>query len=400
MSDISVIVPIYQASKYLKKCIDSILIQTYKEFELILIDDGSTDGCYEICEEYKKLDNRVKVYHKKNEGLVRARKDGIRIATGKYISYVDADDWIEPNMLEVLYEKIKTYNCDIVICGRFEDTGELCISKKTNFKEGFYNKQDMIHDIYPKLISDEGFFEWGLFPAAWDKIYRKELLEKHQMEVDDVIMMGEDAACTYPCVLNAESIYILNECFYHYRQTNTSMVKSYTDTVEERKRFNVLYNSANDILKKYRNIYNVSEQWKKYILFLMIPRAGVLYNDIEKLDYLFPYPKVKVGSKIIIYGMGTYGHLLFRFIEDVGLFSVVAVADRNYIELRKSGMNVIAPEDMEKYEFDFIVIANSFANTRQKIYKELVLRFSEDKICMMDEELIMSDETMIHFGLK
>lgn len=102
---ISVIVPIYNVAVYLEQCMESILRQTYTELEIILVDDGSTDGCYQICEEYKKKDSRVVVLHKENGGLVSARKAGIQAATGNYIAWVDGDDWIEPDMYERMYRR-------------------------------------------------------------------------------------------------------------------------------------------------------------------------------------------------------------------------------------------------------------------------------------------------------
>ena len=123
------------------------------------------------------------------------------------------------------------------------------------------------------------------------------------MAVDNRLTMGEDAACTYPALLNANSIYIMNECLYHYRQTGTSMVKQNVDVDLQRERFSILYNSVIDSLAKYRDIYDLRTQWLQYLLFLMVPRAETLYRGIQELDYLYPFPKVKKGSKVIIYGM-------------------------------------------------------------------------------------------------
>lgn len=115
--EISIIVPVYKVEKYLKKCVDSILNQTFKDFELILVDDGSPDNCGKICDEYAHKDSRVKVIHKENGGLSSARNAGLDIAQGEYIGFVDSDDWIEPDMYEILYKLIKKYKTNISICG-------------------------------------------------------------------------------------------------------------------------------------------------------------------------------------------------------------------------------------------------------------------------------------------
>ena len=113
---VSIIVPIYKVEKYLNRCIDSILNQTYKNIEVILVDDGSPDRCGAICDNYSKIDKRIKVIHKKNEGLAEARNAGIKIATGEYISFVDSDDFINKNMYKVLYENAIKYDADISMC--------------------------------------------------------------------------------------------------------------------------------------------------------------------------------------------------------------------------------------------------------------------------------------------
>lgn len=118
--EISIIVPIYNVELYLRKCVDSILAQTFRSFELILVNDGSPDKCGEICEYYKELDPRVVVIHKQNGGLSDARNYGIDVAEGRYIGFVDSDDWIEPDMYEALYGLITAHNADIAVCGHCE----------------------------------------------------------------------------------------------------------------------------------------------------------------------------------------------------------------------------------------------------------------------------------------
>lgn len=118
---ISIIVPVYNVEKYLNKCIDSIINQTYKNIEIILVDDGSTDNSGKICDEYLLRDSRIKVIHKNNGGLSSARNEGINISSGEYIGFVDSDDWVEPNMYEEMYKKILYSNADIVDCGYWKE---------------------------------------------------------------------------------------------------------------------------------------------------------------------------------------------------------------------------------------------------------------------------------------
>lgn len=399
MTLVSVIVPVYNIKDYLGICIESILMQSFKEFELILVDDGSTDGSGNICDAYAKKDVRIKVVHKNNEGLVRARKTGFKQAEGEYIAFVDGDDWVEYNMLEKLYTFLVTEDVDVVMCGRFEDTGGTQRMVYHGIEEGRYDRHSLIHKVYSKMIVNGAFFEWGIFPGLWDKLFRKSCIEQFLMSVDDNITMGEDAACVYPCLLNVDSVYVLRECLYHYRQSVSSMVKSCTDKSLERFRFQVLYKSVADTLKKYEDIYDMSYQWQEYLLFLMVPRADSLYCGIEDLDYLFPFPKVKKGSKVIIYGAGTYGQRLYSYLKKTNFCSVVALVDRNYIELNKQGVPAVSPEKISDYNYDAIVIASSFAKTRNAIYRDLIDIFPKEKVHVMDEDLIKSESTLKAFGL-
>ena len=238
---ISIIVPIYNVAPYLRQCIESILGQTYQELEVLLIDDGSTDGCYEICEEYKRRDLRITVIHKENGGIVSARKAGLRAARGEYIAYVDGDDWIEPDMYAHMLETLQQENVDLVMCGRYEDTGRTSKPVFHGIQAGCYRKPGMVQEIYPRMIAGRRFFEWGIFPNVWDKLFRRDCVYPYQMQVDDAVVMGEDAACTYPCLLHAKSLYILDECLYHYRQRAASMVKDTRYDAQGYKRYEILY---------------------------------------------------------------------------------------------------------------------------------------------------------------
>lgn len=219
----SVIVPIYKVEKYLKKCIDSILSQTYKNFELILVDDGSPDGCPQICDQYAKRDSCIKVIHKKNGGLVSARKIGLSVAQGKYILCVDGDDWIHKDYLLKFEEIIKKYNCDIVCCGSFLAFENENISKPISKEDKYYDRKRLENEIFPILLEDEKgkYFT----PTLWAKVFKKNIYETQQEKIDSKINIGEDHACTKPMIYTSNSMVILKECLYYYRQNPTGMTK-------------------------------------------------------------------------------------------------------------------------------------------------------------------------------
>lgn len=226
----SIIVPIYKVEKYLRKCIESILNQTFNEFELILVDDGSPDNCPKICDEYANNDSRIKVVHKVNGGLVSARNEGIRNALGKYIVYVDGDDWIADNLLQVVNDKVLSkYQPDMIVYSAYRQFNDYKKEIPYDVEEGFYNKERLEKDIYPYMMYDprKPFCNGLIFPVSWNKIFKRELLIKHYCE-DERIKMGEDNAFVFECLLKSQSVYFCKDILYFYNQLNTgSMTNNY-----------------------------------------------------------------------------------------------------------------------------------------------------------------------------
>lgn len=395
---ITVIVPIYNIVKYIDKCINTIINQTYRNIQIILVDDGSTDSSGRICDEYAMKDARITVIHKENGGLVSARKAGLRKATGEYIMYVDGDDWIELNAIEHMVGAIDRTKADIVLYDHFENTGESQIVVTNNVNEGLYDKDKLLRYIYPHMISTEHFYEWQIFPAVWDMIIRRDLLEQCQYDVDNTITMGEDASCKYPCLLLANTVYIERKAFYHYRQTQNSMIKQIPDTITERKRMKALNDSTIKKLSELTNIFDVRKQWLSYMLFIMIPRADQLYRGFDTMPFLYPYRDVKKGMKIAIYGAGTYGRRLHSYVSRTGFCEVVAWYDRNYSDLINQGLNVNNPDEISSLSCDAIIIANMFENSRQQIRSYIESR-TNIRVFEIDKEFIFSDESLRGFGL-
>lgn len=175
---ISIIVPIYKVEKYINKCVDSILHQTYDELEIILVDDGSPDNCPAICDEYAKKDSRIQVIHKQNGGLINARKSGLEIAKGEYIGFVDGDDWIEPEMYELFAQQIKKYSPDMVISDFYYDSGTKPANSEQLFEREYYDKYALENEIYPHMLFSGTYYKFGINPCCWSKVYKKELLKK------------------------------------------------------------------------------------------------------------------------------------------------------------------------------------------------------------------------------
>ena len=222
----SVIVPIYNVEKYLKNCIDSVLNQSYKDFELILVDDGSPDSCPAICDEYKQKDSRIKVIHKENGGLCSARQAGIKLAEGEYIFNLDSDDAIEADTLETAYKIIAETKCDIVSFSYkwVNDSTTVRVSDD-GLPEGIYDRSKIEEHIFPKLLMDKNMQHISYYLSG--KAVKKELLLPNQLNVSTDISLGEDLCCVFPCYLQANSVYISKKTAYLYTIRNDSLSRDF-----------------------------------------------------------------------------------------------------------------------------------------------------------------------------
>lgn len=222
---ISIVIPIYGVEKYLRQCLDSVINQTYKDLEIILVDDGSTDGSPGICDEYAAKDSRIVVIHKENGGRVSARKVGVQKAHGVYTVYVDGDDWISLDYVEELYKSASQNSADMVICTCVNE-GKERDKEKLYFTEGKYNRKQLETIVFPKMIFTGRFDEFGIRPHVY-KMYKTVLLKEYQKDVPDEICLGEDAALVYPMLLACENIFILDKAIYHYRFNDKGITLKY-----------------------------------------------------------------------------------------------------------------------------------------------------------------------------
>lgn len=397
---ISVIVPVYNVENYLRDCIESVCAQTYQDLEIILVDDGSTDRSGEICDEFAQRDERIVVVHQKNGGVTQARNTGLRISHGEYIGFVDGDDWIEPNMYASMYREMIDGNADVVMCGHFENVGTAQHEIFQGVCTGRYDKDRILKEIYPEMLSGSRFFEWRIFLILCDKLFRRDKLMRFQLGVDDLITVGEDTACVVPYLLDCGRISIMRECLYHYRQTSTSAVRRVPDRETERRQYRILYESIKKNLNDFALTYDFRKQWRDLYLFLAVPRSDHLYRGFEDLGYLFPFPLVKKDSNIALYCAGTYGQRLYSYLKRTGFCKVTVWVDRDYEQFQAMGLPVESPDALAYTEgYSMIVVANMFAHSREEIYQMLHKKYPEKPVCLIDERLIFSEESLRAFEI-
>lgn len=210
---VSVIVPIYNVEKYIEKTVKSVLEQDYKNIEVILVDDGSPDKSSLIIDELSRGDDRVICIHKENGGVSSARNVGIKIAKGEYITFIDGDDWVEPNYISYLLSLIETHDCEIGM-------------NLNNYSE--YNNKSSKNNY---VISSEKAIEWiyleKIFVAVWNKIYKADLLKRCQILFDESIWYGEGMLFNIDCLQNVDSVAIGGKCVYHQVSNPNSAMRKF-----------------------------------------------------------------------------------------------------------------------------------------------------------------------------
>lgn len=250
---VSIIIPIYKIPEIdLKKCIESCRRQTLKEIEIILVDDGSPDNCGNICDEYAKKDDRIKVIHKKNEGVSSARNLGILKARGKYIGFVDADDWIEKDFYEKMIEFGEKNQLDIVISGFVKDKDNRILEVLKRDKKRVFNSLGALKNLLARKI-----YDW----SPWDKIYRKDIIKKYNIFFDLNVNMGEDLDFIWKLFNKTNNIgYIsLNKYHYCYREnsavTNKNPKKKISSISVMKKILDEVKNRNDDLYKRMQELY-------------------------------------------------------------------------------------------------------------------------------------------------
>lgn len=214
---ISVIIPVYNVENYLKKCIESVVNQSYQNLEIILIDDGSTDSSGTICDDYLKKDERIKVIHKKHGDVSKARNEGIKKAKGEYLTFIDSDDWIPLNSIEILYKELKTNHADIS-SGLIKETytRNLIEKESEDYQVKVYDKVDAMEEL---------LYLHGFSNSASAKLYKKNLFKEIQFPIDKHY---EDLGTVYKIFNLANKIVLLNiATYYYYQNTESIMHKKY-----------------------------------------------------------------------------------------------------------------------------------------------------------------------------
>lgn len=344
--------------------------------EIILVDDGSTDGSAEICDEYAKADDRIYVVHQENQGCILARLCGLQKSRGEYIGFVDSDDWIDLDMYQVLMSAVEEKKCDIV------SIGYTAVYESKREREdggvffGFYEKGKNLDDLLSGMMHEITEKISGVHPSLWSKVIKRELLMDAYSSIEENITIGEDAAVFYPCCLKAERILAIKDYKYYYRIHSESMCRTMNlDTIFE---IYLFHQYMQKIFSKYAEKYNLQRQVKQYTWRLVHLWLGQVFNIRTEALYLFPYSEVYRNENIVLYGAGKVGEMYYSQISKNHYCNIIAWADKTGNSKKN---NIIYPEQIPSLDYSKIVVAVNDKKIVEEIIDELtMLGIEKEKI--------------------
>lgn len=367
---ISVIIPVYNAARYLKKCMNSVINQTYKNLEIIVIDDGSTDASSTICDKYAAMDKRVQVIHRENKGLVSARKFGVSLASGDYIAFADSDDWIEIDMYEKLSQEVFRNDSDIVASGYIYET-DYPVRILNSIAAGFYQGADLEQKVYPYMLYSGVEYEFGLTQFMWNKLYRRPVIEMGIRDVDERITDGEDVAIFFPTALSAESISVVSGCFYHYREIKTSMSRKKSSEYYENAMHLNQYLEKIFLNSKYREI--MMPQLRAFMFRFVCNGLKPLFHLELERGYLWDlqFEGINGLDEVVLYGAGNIGCSYYEQIRKYGQIKLVAWVDKNKVGQIIFNGQVEAQDFLLHHDYDKILLAVNNEKKALEIIREL-----------------------------
>lgn len=379
---LSIIVPIYNTKKYLNQCISSILGQDYLNIEVILVDDGSTDGSLEVCRKFES-DFRVTILHKENEGPMKTRLVGVQAAKGEYTTFVDSDDWIDAGMYRKLMEPVNLRGVDVSICGIIRA-----------FESKYVNEHPLIEpDIYmgKQLNAMRSAMFWnpryecnGIDQSLCTKVIRKDYLLKYMEKVAPLqIHYNEDTAIVFPLMTEIQSLSVIDDCLYYHRQREDSLPGYMVDKSFFTKMF-AFYNYMIEVMDE--EYYPPIEQ---YFLYSLNQRKRMYSSMKQRNTCFYPIDLFDENTKFILYGAGKIGQDFYRQYKKIHLGKMVAWMDKLKSGQEVQGIQLVSLQEINKLEFDYVVLAIYSNPDAKEVINELTsLGVEKDKIIWKQVHII------------
>ncbi len=357
---ISVIIPIYNTREYLPQCLDSVINQTYKNLEIVLVDDGSTDGSGEICDEYAKRDARIKVIHQEKSGATFARKAGVKTARGDYIGFADSDDWIESIMYEHLLGLVVKHDVDFATTGILYEGKDFSEQRYVG-REGRYSYHDSGKMCtYKHMYYSDRNSTSCLAPHLYTKLFKRNTVDKFFFSVPDEISICDDQAFVFSCVPFIDSFYVSTEPLYHYRQHQASMMntvrKDYIHSIS------LFYHHLKIMFEGHEKSALLMEELDKHYAAMVLRTITKLLpkNVVDELIlcHHFPIESLLPSTKIIICGEKAICDSYKRQLNNCENIEVLEIVDWRSIKITK-------------HNYDIVIVATAKYDITETIIKEL-----------------------------
>ena len=362
---LSVIIPVYNTAKYLKKCIDSVRNQTYKDLEIILVDDGSTDDSFIICDQYACNNTNIKVIHQKNKGLLQARLNGARMARGRYITFVDSDDWISKEMYEKMLTDIQDE--DLVTTGIVRYYDEMKQDRRTCFQNEVYLEKDIHNKVFSQLLWNFNTDTRGFDPSMANKIIKRELFMPYIEKAAALnIYLGEDAVVIYPLMQKVKKMKTIEGCYYFHRQRVGGEIPPY---IENKNFFEELHDLYQYLIYNMENAF--VPQIEMYYLNMLNLRKKKYFNIMENEGVYYPLDVISKDTKFILYGAGNYGNAVYQMYQKTHYGNLIKWVDKNYQNLHNE-IPIFSPNDILNEKYDYILIAVCAEALADQIREELI----------------------------
>ncbi|WP_026650986.1 glycosyltransferase [Butyrivibrio proteoclasticus] len=365
---ISVIIPVYNSKPYLNKCLDSVLGQTYTDMQVIIVDDGSSDGSGAVCDEYAQKDSRVEAYHIPNSGTVISRRTGLSKAKGQYVCFVDSDDWIEPDMITNLIEQFDDESLDFVVFGAIHnENGDVHSYIPENNSICIKNAEDRKSIISNYLLSPK--HEYRIPMSLWSKIYRREFITRCFEKMPDNIWYGEDYLCMFYSLLFCNGFKTVDKAYYHYMvRKNTVSHRKHNDYIEVESRLSAY---LLNIFDEFHEVIDNTIFWK-----VIKRRAFYLLNyecegQLFLPNYYFPEPELLRRKKVLIYGAGNVGTDYYESMARNKDIELVGIVDKKAGDISFIWGIVHTPDYIKYIEYDYVVLAINSKEVACEIFKEL-----------------------------
>ncbi|MBP2633277.1 MAG: glycoslytransferase [Firmicutes bacterium] len=372
MVKISIIIPVYNADKYIRDCLNSLLSQTFEDIEIICVNDGSVDDSLEILNEYSEKDNRIKVINNLgNIGVTKSRNSGLEISSGEYIFFIDSDDWLGIDFIEKLYRLARKFKVDAVLGAMTLVWKEKSEERLNRLEEGLYTGADgkkSFLNIYD-IDSKEQLLKWSI----WGNLFKKEKFYRYQLNIDERIKVGEDMAALIPFIMECDSIYVTNNTSYYYRKHGLS-------TMSSKRSKSMDYYYLWEYLKEYLEDKPEIKRQVAYICCTGIENDYVNLMNLKKQNfYIFPYELIPIHSRIVIFGSGIVGQAYYRQLVINHFCEVKLMVDNNYQENADKTYPVVTPDTIRNTTYDFIIIAVLNKEISNRIYNQLLSDYSVSK---------------------